>query len=320
MNFKAVLILLVLGLASAEPVMGATLNAKVYPAEKLAYVVYSESRTYNLTYPASSALSGFLSGRSGSEVVSSEGGPEEGGGPLMGAIREQDPNASVVNYSLTYEISYKGTSTYFVAVQNAALAVWLANVTSINSSKLMVNARWKAFSLRGPWDVKWHNSEFNVNTMSWQDMPFMGSVVGMLGSRGFGFSGRHLGEVMPAFDFSVFSTPLAQWHRSYDPFNGITTFSMNYPANYTLLFKASFNGENYSLSVKQDPSAVIRVVGYAVPQGDYLLVTGAPATVYAPYAAAVAAVAVVAAGVAVYAARKKASSASRAGRASPAGN
>gem|GEM_PF-4217384 len=307
LNLKGVILVIAVALLAFQPVMGATLNAKVYPTTKMAHVVYSQVRVYNLSYPADSALSDYFSGKTGSEVVTSEAtasnGRGEGWGPLLAAIRQQDPNASLINYTLNYAFSYKGTSTTFVVVQNATIDLWLSNVTSVNSSKLVINARWRAFKLVGPWYVNWKGEKIDVNNGTWEAMPMLGNLGDLIGTKATwlgGGGGLHLWQPQPLFDFAVFSQPLNKWHRAYDALTGITTFSERLPANYSLLFLLSVNGKTYSLSAKEDPSATIEVVGYAVPEGDYMVITAAPLTVYAPYALAGAAIAIVV-GVAAYA-------------------
>ncbi|MGC8615136.1 MAG: hypothetical protein ACP5UU_04935 [Thermoprotei archaeon] len=275
------LLLLLVASAGTYPVFGATINAVIYPKQGVAKVTYSVSRSFNLTYPSESPLSNMFSGKSGSEEVTSQGGPEEAG-PLLASIREQDPNASIINYTLTYTLKYEGTQDYADVVENLTLTLWLANVTQINSSRLLVNLKWKAFALGGKWEVQWRGSPFNVNSR----IPGFLVSNALLNSMMRGH-GLHLGEVKALLDFSEFDQPLSQWHRSYNPITGITTFTKDYLANESVLFETTFNGQTYSLSFKQDPSAIITVYGYAVPSGDYLEITSAPITVYAPYAVAV---------------------------------
>lgn len=272
------------------PVFGATLNAVIYPKQNVAKVTYTVVRSFNLTYPANSFLSGIFNGKSSSEQVTSQGGPGEAG-PLIASIKRQDPNASLINYTLIYTSTYKGTESYAEEVENVSLTIYVANITQLNSSKLVVNANWRAFVVGRDWDVMSHGSPFNVNPR----FPSFVTPSGLLSSfmRG---EGLHLGEANALLDFSEFNQPLTQWNRHYDPFTGVTTFTKDYPTNESVLLKATVNGQTYSLSYREDPSAEIQVYGYAVPQGSYLEIVSVPVTVYAPYvAAAVVAVAAVAA-------------------------
>ncbi|WP_449463400.1 hypothetical protein PQ610_03180 [Tardisphaera miroshnichenkoae] len=273
------------------PVLGATVNAVVYPKKNVAKVTYTVVRSFNLTYSANTAHSRAFNGKSGSEQITSQGGPREAG-PLLASIREQDPNASLINYTLIYTSTYKVTESYAEDIENLTLTVYIANVTQLNSSRLVVNANWRAFAIRGDWDVMSHGLPFNVNTR----VPSFPMPSGFLGSIMMD-EGLHIGEVKALLDFSEFNQPLTQWNYHYNPLTGITTFTKDYPTNESVLLKATINGQTYTLSYKEDPSAEIQVYGYAVPHGNYLEIVAAPATVYAPYASvgvvAVAAVAVV---------------------------
>ncbi|MDP7976332.1 MAG: hypothetical protein RAK25_04230 [TACK group archaeon] len=261
------------------PALGATLNAVIYPKQNAAKVSYTVVRSFNLTYPGNTFLSQLLNGKSSSEEVTSQGGPGNAG-PLIASIKAQDPNASLINYTLTYTSTYKGTETYAEEVENLTLTIYVANVTQLNSSRLIVNANWRAFAVRGDWDVISHGLPFNVNPQ----FPSFLTPSGSLRSIMMG-EGLHLGEAKALLDFSEFSQPLTEWNHRYDPFTGITTFTKEYPTNESVLLKATINGQTYSLSYKEDPSAQIQVYGYAVPNGNYLEIVSVPATVYAPYAA-----------------------------------
>gem|GEM_PF-4652633 len=281
MEAVAVVVLLLFLGASLVPALSATVNAKVYPKQGLAFAVFGSDRVLNFTYPSDSFFSRVLSGKTGSLSFSESGGPTESG-PLLAAIREQDPNATIINYTLTYSASYEGTETYYTSTQNVTLSVWLANVTQLNSSKLYVNTAWRAFSLRGSWDVSSHGQMIDVNEL------FLGPM------------GREVGPLTEAqlrargtLEFQLFNAPLSAWSRSYNPISGITTFRKTEPANKSVLLSLDINGQNYTLYVKEDPSATLQVQGYAVPAGSYVMLESPPATVYLPYALGVAALIVV---------------------------
>ncbi len=233
-----------------------------------------------------------MAGKTGSLSFTQSGGPAQSG-PLLAAIRQQDPNATIINYTLAYSVSYRGTDTYYASVQNVTLSVWLANITQLNSGKLYVNTAWRGFSLRGSWNVLSHGQSIDVNGL------FLGPMGANLGIFGAQLRARR------ALEFQVFNLSLSAWSRSYNPISGITTFKKTEPVYKPVLLSVNINGrQNYTLYIKEDPSATLQVQGYAVPAGSYLVLESPPATVYLPYALGAAAL-ILAVGAVVELAKKR---------------
>ena len=80
----------------------------------------------------------------------------------------------------------------------------------------------------------------------------------------------------PTIDFSLLNSPLTNWTRVYNSATNTTTFTKNVDteANYSSSY--SLNGQTYSLSMRYYPSSTVRVLGYASPSGNSLIIESAP--------------------------------------------
>ena len=77
-------------------------------------------------------------------------------------------------------------------------------------------------------------------------------------------------------NYTSLSSPLSDWTRVYDASTNTTTFtkSVNGQSNYSS--SVSFSGQTYSLSMVSDPSSIVKVLGYASPSGNSLIIESPP--------------------------------------------
>ena len=168
-----------------------------------------------------------------------------------------------------------GNSTTLVVTRETNITAWVTGVFNTTNGKVMANLEWKAFVIRGSFEVPLDGHNFDLN--------MLGSAVLLpLGDNGIASSfltnsfGRENIWSRPTIDYSSLNSPLTNWTKVYNPSTNITTFSKNVNTQANYSSTVSFGGQKYALSMSYDPSSTVSVVGYASPSGNSLTIESSP--------------------------------------------
>ena len=203
------------------------------------------------------------------------------------------PTIHVVNATLNYQLHAFANMTNLTIFRNLTISLKISNITKkVGNNTTVIDMSWRAFrvqgqlmgNFRGYMDLQVPHDglkvQSNVNTN--MDVNMLGNMgdfgedgqggMFQLGSffmnDGFGSHVLNFGTI----NFHVFSVPLQQWARVYNPSTNSTTFFYNATSNYSLNETVSVNGSNYSLKLMTDPSAAITTNGKAIPTSSNELV------------------------------------------------
>ena len=206
------------------------------------------------------------------------------------ALRNYTSDVTVQNLSASLSTTAKANTTAMVITRQTNITGFVSGVFNVTNGTVTANLGWKAFAIRGPFDVPLDGHNYDLNTLGSAAIMPMGGVASSFLSGSFG--DRNIWS-RSTIDFSSLSTPLTNWTRVYNSATNTTTFTktINTLANYSS--SVSFNGQNYSLSMTYDPSSTISVIGYASAQGNNLVFGPVPQNFTYP-TIAVAVVAVIA--------------------------
>ena len=212
------------------------------------------------------------------------------------------PTIHVVNATLNYQLHAFANLTNLTIFRNLTISLKISNITKkVGNNTTVIDVSWRAFRVQGqlmgdfrgfmnlqvPHDGLKVQSSVNTN----MDVNMLGDMgdfgddgdggMFQLGSffmsSGFGSHVMNFGTI----NFHVFSVPLQQWARVYNPSTNSTSFFYNATSNYSLNESVSVNGSSYSLKLMTDPSAAITTNGKAIPTSSNELVVStasAPAT------------------------------------------
>jgi hypothetical protein len=196
------------------------------------------------------------------------------------------PTVHVVNATLKYQLHAFASSTNLTVFRNLTLNLKISNITKkVGNNTTVIDMSWRAFRVQGQLMGEFRgklelmdpsiklNLQTDVNTN--MDVNQLGNF-GNFGEDGNVFGNFQLGNLLasegfgshvmnyPTIDFHVFSVPLQQWARVYHSSTNSTTFYYNASTNYSLNSSVSYNGSNYTLKLKTDPSAAITTNGKAM--------------------------------------------------------
>ncbi|MGC8561896.1 MAG: hypothetical protein ACP5UZ_04080 [Thermoplasmata archaeon] len=211
------------------------------------------------------------------------------------------PTVHVVNATLNYQLHVFANKTNMTIYRNLTIGLKISNITKkVGNNTTVIDMSWRAFRVqgelmsdfRGNLEIKnpfnGLKEQSNVNTN--MDVNMLGDM-GDFGGDGQGnmfqigsfFMNDGFGSHVfnyETINFHVFSVPLQQWTRVYNPAANSTTFFYNATSNYSLNESVSVNGLNYSIKLMTDPSAAITTNGQATPtSSNELAVSTAPAPV-----------------------------------------
>ncbi|MCL4333638.1 MAG: hypothetical protein M1290_03330 [Candidatus Thermoplasmatota archaeon] len=209
------------------------------------------------------------------------------------------PSVHVVNATLKYQLHVFASSTNLTIFRNLTLNLRISNITKkVGNNTTVIDMSWRAFRVQGELMGQFRgelemmipqiNLSLRESVNSNMDVNLLGDI-GDFGEGGNGYSYFHLGGLLsndgfntrvmnyPTIDFNVFSVPLQQWTRVFHGSSNSTTFYYNASSNYSLNSTVSYNGSNYTLKLRTDPSAAITTNGNAVAtNSNELSVTNAP--------------------------------------------
>ncbi|MGC8569270.1 MAG: hypothetical protein ACP5LW_04625 [Nitrososphaeria archaeon] len=261
----------------AIPANAASATVMAYPTQNMAELIINDSVYAVFTYPNGSFISRALNGTSfryafsvmnipkGSdffqslqEAIQAQGGNSQG---------ENDPstNISLINASVILSKSFQANETTAIYIKKSTLILWLSGVFTRNGSQIVGNFSWKDFKIEKHLFVE-ENGQL-------EDINFFGEdLMGVLDLGEWGFEVPQLSTI----NFSEFNQPLSQWNRTYNPATNSTIFTKTL-SSQTLYFESlTINGRTYSFRIVSDPTYTISVQGYAVAQGNQLIVSRAP--------------------------------------------
>jgi hypothetical protein len=271
-------VLIVLLFAISIPVVSAsTVNIALNPATGVSKVTGISTTTIIFTYPVNSSVSDFLKGYNYSMQVSGNiARGQSSTNDFQDALRNYTPSISVENMSASLSTKAIANSTVLVVTKETNITAWVTGVFNESDGKVMANLGWKAFVIRGSFDVPLDGHDFDLNMLG-------SAVLEPLGGDGFAssflvnsFGGDNIWS-RPTIDFSALNSPLTNWTRVYDSSTNTTTFTKNVSTQSNFSSSYSLNGQTYALSMTYDPSSRVSVLGYASPSGNSLIIESPPA-------------------------------------------
>ena len=287
-------------LATGIPLASAsTVNITLNPTSGLAQVASMSNTVLVFRYPSNSSVSNYLNGFNYSQQLS--GFVPRGtvaAEDFQNVLRGYSSGVSVQNMSVSLNMNANANTTALVITRNVVINTWVSGVFNGTGHNVTADLRWKAFVVKGSFNVPLDGHDVDLNMMG-------SAMLQPLGNDQFasGFLGHAFGEdsvwSKPTIDFSALNSPLTNWTRNYDSSTNTTTFTKNISAQANYSASVSVNGQTYSISMTQDPSSTIKVLGYAVPSGDSLTFQPAPAAI-TPIDTVLIAVLISIAGIAAY--------------------
>ena len=229
------------------------------------------------TYPANSTISNYLKSVSSSlNLKGTFDGSSSGAVELQNSFDGWNHHIKISNMSVAVDYSAVGNSTALVIDKMTNVSATVSGVFSVVNGTVTANLGWRAFVITGAMNLPFNGHDYDVNLAGSAMLNSLGSHEDasgwLLNQFGHGsFWDR------PTLNFSALNTPLSTWTKNYDASTNTTTFSKTISGQDTFSFKATYNGQTYSLSATSDPSGVIAVKGYANASGDSLVMQPAPA-------------------------------------------
>lgn len=308
---KSLALAIVFALATTMPLVTAnasTATVMAYPTQNVSNLIINDTVLAILQYPSGSFISKSLQGRNYSISYSAfASGPSTPLLVLQRALRKYDPNITVINATVTMVKALSANSTTLVFRRSSLISVWVSGIFNKTAAGAVGNFKWKAFRVDEPlyfsFGGNFQGNEGGNYNGNEQDINYFGGD--FFEGMGVSFLGD-LGGMIPEFstiNFSEFNTPLSQWNRVYDASKNITYFTRSSPTQVLYSASLTVNGQTFSIHIVSDPSYTIGVQGYAVAQGNTIVVSPSPPTNYMLYSVAAATVAVI--GVATYLAYRR---------------
>ncbi len=277
------------------PYAGAsTLQVYVGPSLKTAELVANTTAYVVFTYPQSSPLSGALNGFNYSVQLENPSVPP--GSPAFEVFQHQlrrgFANITLINMSVYYYVSSHANTTSLVVEKTVVINAWATGVFNKTNSRVEGNFAWKNFWVKGKLEVDFDGRSLDVNTVGSTLLFPLGGVAAFNAAIMGAFGGGALWSAS-TINFSSLSSPLSSWKRTYNPMANTTVFSKTVGSNIVLSDQVSINGQRYTMSLAYDPSSEIVVPGYAVANGNTVIVEAAPPAVVQRNTAIIVSVAVI---------------------------
>lgn len=263
-------------IAASPAAYASTLKVTLNPTTKVADIASTSTTDFILTYPSNSTLSHFLQNYTSS--VSWNGsfnGTSEGAGVLQGSLEEEDHDVKVMSMNVSYSLSAKGNATALVVHKVTDISAVVQGVFKVENGTVVADLDWKAFSVQGALNLDLGDHVVDVNLVGssfdtqLSDHPIVATAV-------FGLFGGYDLWHRPTLNFSALNSPLSTWTKYYDSVTNTTTYSKTISGNSSLNISADFNGQKYTLTMRSDPSAEVGIQGYAVANGNSLVIQPTP--------------------------------------------
>ena len=160
-------VLIALLFAISIPVVSAsTVNIALNPTTGVAEVTGISTTTIVFTYPVNSSISNFLKGYNYSMQVSGNiARGQSSTDEFQDALRNYTPSISVENMSASLSTKAVANSTALVVTKETNITAWVTGVFNESDGKVMANLGWKAFVIRGSFDVPLDGHDFDLNML-----------------------------------------------------------------------------------------------------------------------------------------------------------
>jgi hypothetical protein len=279
--------LVLLGLAllllafSTTYVNGSALSITLQPNRRQALMTASTLTQLVFSYPADSPLSPLLSGYNNTLSWAAEAPHNnEATVAFQNYLSSEYGNVTVENMSVEFRLSATANSTTLILTKHVEINAWISGVFNQTNSGLSINLAWKSFVIPGKLDVDLNNQVVDVNRVgSTLTLPFSDQSV--ITSAMLTMFGRQRVWEASTINFSTLSAPLSQWHRTYNANSNTTIFTRSSNALFNATASFGQANENYKLSVSYDPSSTILVPGYALANGNSVVITRSPSETFA---------------------------------------
>jgi hypothetical protein len=264
-------------LVSLSPIASASsITINLNPTTGVAKVDSISTSKIVFTYPANSTISDYLKSVSSSlNLKGSFDGSSSGALELQGSFDGWNHHIKVSNMSVSLDYSAKGNTTALVINKVTNVSATVSGVFSVVNGTVTANLGWRAFAITGAMNLPLEGHDYDVNLAGSAMMDSLGSHGNAAGWLLSAFGGDRFWN-RPTLNFSELNTPLSTWTKNYDAATNTTTFSKTISGQDTFSFKATYNGQAYSLSSASDPSGTISVQGYANASGESLVMEPAP--------------------------------------------
>lgn len=270
---------LVIALLSVAPVVAAsTLTVNLNPTTGLAKVDTVSTTRIVFTYPANSSMSEYLRNVSSAlKLNSSFTGGSGGAMELQGSFDDEESHIAVKNMSVALDYTSTGNATTLVISKVTDVTAWVSGVFQMVNGSVVANLKWRSFVVQGTMNIDMGDHMTDINMVGSAIQASLASKETALGFMLGSFGDKSVWS-QPTLNFTQLDTPLSTWTKNYDSATNTTTFSKTISGTSEFTSSIDDNGQNYSLSATSDPTGVIAVRGYAIPQGDYLVMAPAPAS------------------------------------------
>ncbi len=254
-----------------------TLNVYVEPSLSQAKLVATTTSDLLFTYPSSSRVSNLLNGFTYSVQLSANNVPSDSQAfhQFEAELRAAYYNITLENMSVSYQLYSSANQTTLNVTKIVTITAWATGIFNKTKSHVEANFAWKNFQVKGPWQLNFNGRYVDVNTVG-QGMLYPIGQQSVLPSLLLTFFTSQAILSTSTINFSQLNTPLSEWSRTYNAATNTTTFSKSVSGNFLLNASVAVNGEQYALKVYQDPSSTITVSGYAIAQGNTLVIESAP--------------------------------------------
>jgi len=272
------IILVTMILSLVAPIVGAsTLRVIVGGSLKTAEIVATSNTNLVFTYPSTSQISGLLNGFNYSVQLSAPNVPAESDAfqAFQHQLRRGFQNITLINMSVYLTLAAHANKTSLVVTKTVVIQAWATGIFNKTNARVVGDFGWKDFEVKGNLDVDFGGRTFDINTVGSTILSPFGEDEGFVGFMMHSFGSGPLWSAS-TINFSALDTPLSQWARSYNPSTNTTTFSKTLSSTFLYREEASVNGENYTVSLSYDPSSSITLPGYAVANGNTVIVEQAP--------------------------------------------
>ncbi|MEM3655616.1 MAG: hypothetical protein QW453_05415 [Thermoprotei archaeon] len=277
-RFTLTLLVALLAGGIVTPLVGAsTLQVIVGSSLKTAEIVATSNTNMVFTYPSTSLISRGLNGFNYSVNLSAVNVPPESEAfrAFQYQLRQGFRNITLLNMSVGVDIVAHANASSLVVSKTVVIQAWVTGIfNKTTSNRVVGNFGWKNFEVKGNLDVDFDGRILDINTVG-SAMLFPFGNMGFAGFMLHSFGGRPVWSAS-TINFSALNTPLSEWARSYNPSTNTTTFSKTVSSTFLYREEAIINGENYTLSVSYDPSSIVVLPGYAVANGNTVMVEQSP--------------------------------------------
>jgi len=298
-------------LAAPIAANAATVTVTAYPTKNVSNLVINDTVSIIITYPANSYVSQQLNGLNYSMQLSAINIPKNSGAfeSFQNALQQGNENEqgnssiTLLNMSITESKSAVANATTLIIKRSTIINAWVSGIFNKSlSGRIMGNFGWKSFKVDSKLDVDFNGQSEDINFIGNSFFAPMGGklhLIALLMSNQFDEL-SHISTI----NLSAFNTPLNQWTRTYNPTTNMTSFTKSVPVETLFTASLSINGNKYSISVISDPSYTLNIQGYAVANGNTLILTSPPQANYTEYAVIAVIVVIAVAGVALYLRKK----------------